>query len=108
MNIGEKIHQIQTSDSATKLRWVILCSALSMAIIIGGWILYSSITLTNEREKMLGNSAAAPRTGFIAKFEDGTQRVILKLRQRLANTIIYFEGKANEKNIIQIVPEHNQ
>ena len=104
MDISAKIHQIQTSSPANKLRWVILCSTFSFLLIVGIWILFSSARLTNEREIQLSNGEVQ-RQGMFARLEAGTQNVILSLRRRTANTILYFQSKIYQKNTI-IIDSH--
>lgn len=59
MNIRELLKKIQNSDEATKKRWLIGATAVSMVLIIGLWLVYIKFTVepftssAQERESVV-------------------------------------------------------
>ena len=100
MDISEKIKQIQSSPPATKLRWIILCSALSFVIVIGIWVLAINSRLSSAELAAGRADEAGPGVG--SRFVRASEQIILALRLRTANTIYYFQQKFSAVNTIEI------
>jgi hypothetical protein len=70
--LKSKLNQIQESDETTKKRWLVLMSAVSMAIIVAVWLFFLSSPIgkieTNRDE-------AAEETSFVEVFGVGLKSV---------------------------------
>jgi len=98
--ITKKIKQIQKSDEKTKFRWILGCSAATMAIVIGLWIGFTKGGLTTALPEV------TTKPSFFRVMQAGMEHILLSLRQKTANTILYFKNKINKRNAFSIqIPE---
>ena len=91
----EKLRQIQESDDKTKLRWVIILSAATIAIVLFLWVAHVSSIISST------GSLLEPQPE-----ESGTPQWIQTLRLKTANTILFFREKISQKKQIIIESEN--
>ncbi len=68
MNIRELLKEIQNSDEATKKRWLIGVTAVSMVLIIGLWLVYIKFTVESFTSSAQGQESVV---GFWQIFKNG-------------------------------------
>lgn len=65
------IEKLQNSDEAAKIRWLIVLSAIAMAIIVGLWLFFLNVSV----EKVGSIKAEESGIGFWLVFKTGMKAV---------------------------------
>ncbi len=84
------IQKIQNSDEGTKKFWLVVFSAVTMATVIGLWVVYVRVTIpsltpTAQAETKIENRSEAP--GFFSIFAAGVKIIYDKAQQVIGRKI---------------------
>ena len=71
-SLKNKLNQIQESDDATKKKWLVLMSVVSMVIIVAVWLFFLSSPIKQIETKEAG---VADETSFWQVFKTGLKSV---------------------------------
>lgn len=79
------LKKIQNSDEATKKRWLIGATAVSMILVIGLWTIYinSAIKFAPESAK----NQEEPIIGFWQIFKNGSMVILNSIKENVKNII---------------------
>lgn len=95
-SIHRFVKKVQNSDETTKKLWVLVCSAISMMLVVSLWMAYSNITiaripgptsnkqLTTTQKQLTDNQNGIEKPGFFAIFTAGTKIIFDALKARLS------------------------
>ncbi len=80
------LEKIQNSDEATKKRWLVAATAVSMIIVIGFWFVYINYTTKPAVEN---TAVQTPNIGFWQIFKNGLAVIYQSLKEKVQ--IIFSE-----------------
>jgi hypothetical protein len=55
-----KLEEIRNSDKATKLRWLVILSAISLALVVGIWIIALQVIVANIDNPLVAQTDSGP------------------------------------------------
>lgn len=90
------ITKLQNSDDATKKKWLIILSSISMVVVVGFWLLLTNLSTSGL--SLTSTATTTANTGFVANAVDFIKR-------RTLNTWEYFKSKLYQPKEIVISKE---
>ncbi|MEE8131631.1 MAG: hypothetical protein V3T98_01120 [Candidatus Paceibacterota bacterium] len=99
-NIKSFILHLQNSDEATKKRWLIGVSAITMIFVISGWLVYLNYTI--EKIGAPEDNEIAHSTSFWQVFKTGLIITGQSIKDKTKNLISEIMDKIKSKNTIII------
>jgi len=102
------IDNLQKSDEATKKKWLVVLSILSMMVIIALWLVYLNLTVPKMPPVGESPKIEEQKAGFFETLKAGFNSVFNQIRDRTKNAFNYFKKKAEtERDIIIEKKEQN-
>lgn len=98
-NLKAFISRLQNSDEATKKRWLIVVSAITMIFVISGWMVYLNYTIEkiNSIEDEIIHS-----TSFWQVFKTGLVITGKSIKEKTGNLVSDIRSMIRSKNTIII------
>ena len=84
----KKLAEIRNADKATRVKWVIILSTISSALVVLVWVATLNVITTQFERPELRMPDATP----VASIGSKISNVFGQLRQRTSNTIEYFKS----------------
>lgn len=98
MSLSTFITNLQNSDDRRKFRWLVGLTAITVVVLVGGWLMvFESEVTTNPT---LVRKEDQP--GFLEKIAMTSKGVTEVLRRKTANTIHFFSNKFSKTNTIEV------
>ncbi|MFH1759402.1 MAG: hypothetical protein ABH822_02475 [Patescibacteria group bacterium] len=94
------IKNLQNADKETRKRWLIILTSSSALAVIALWGVYLNFTLASVDS--LTGDMVQNNPGFFQIFSKGFSTIGGKTATGLANSYVYFSGKAGEENAFVI------
>ncbi len=102
MSIHTFITDLQNSDDRTKVKWLVIFTVATLAVIVGLWLLLTpSQTATNSTELV----RTEDQPTFLQKIGISFGNSVDYLRRKTANALYFFQQKFSKTNTIEIKPE---
>jgi hypothetical protein len=86
------ISKLQKSDEATKKKWLIFLSIISIAIIFTLWIAYLNLIVPQVAPLEIA-SETERKPGFFETMKIGLKLTVLEIKNRTINAFNYFKTK---------------
>ncbi len=88
------VTKVQHSDETTKRFWVVVCSSISMLLVVSLWLGYMNMTIvkipgpksqiaTNNKLQITNNANEVKKPGFFAIFTAGVKIIFDEFRERV-------------------------
>ena len=99
------LEHLRQSDISVRRRWLFIFSAGAMLIILAVWLLSLNSLLADYGTP--ASATAVVETDGPSFFEivgTGSSAIVATLRERTANTILFFKEKFEKTNVVDITP----
>ncbi|MEK7640936.1 MAG: hypothetical protein AAB389_02990 [Patescibacteria group bacterium] len=103
------VEKVQNSDETTKRFWVVVCSSISMLLVVSLWLGYMNVAITkipgsnrqqatNSQQLITNNAEEVRKPGFFAVFTAGVKIIFDELKERtLAKKDIVITKEVQQK-----------
>lgn len=102
-NLKAFIYKIQNSSDSVKKFWLITLSAVTIAIVLGLWVIYikATVAMVEPNETAMAKVVAASEneTGFFKTLSAGWQSITAQIKDKIA-TPKTWSLDTNERNFI--------
>lgn len=84
-SLKNKLKRIQESDEATKKKWLVAMSAISMIIVIGLWLAYMNYSIKTVDKNLAETKMEKSETDFWEVFKKGLSVIGNSAKDKIKN-----------------------